>query len=116
MSEALQQVAQACFKELGYPTRKMEAWKYMNLEPILSTPFVPSTHIDLKNEEAQVRKHFLNENEKNRLVFVNGIFSSALSSAKDLPEGVRFGPLSEFLENDPSIQAYLGRGIAIEPN
>lgn len=39
IENALRQKALDRFRQLGFPNRKLEAWKYTNLEPVLNSPF-----------------------------------------------------------------------------
>ncbi len=68
------------FENLGFPTKKDEAWKYTSLNALLKNDFsvLPKseTAIDFKD----VKKYFLNDVDTYKLVFVNGVFSSYLSS------------------------------------
>ncbi len=68
------------FEEKGFPTKKEEAWKYTSLNAVLNNEF----SIFPKNDEAiefkEVKKYFLNDVDTYKLVFINGVFSSHLSS------------------------------------
>lgn len=68
------------FENQGFPTKKDEAWKYTSLNALLKNDFsvLPKseTAIDFKD----VKKYFLNDVDTYKLVFVNGVFSSYLSS------------------------------------
>lgn len=68
------------FENKGFPTKKEEAWKYTSLNTILKNDFA----ILPKNEEAvdwkDVKQYFLNDVDTYKVVFINGVFSSHLSS------------------------------------
>lgn len=68
------------FEDKGFPTKKEEAWKYTSLQAVLNNDF----SILSKGEEAvefkEVKKYFLNDVDTYKVVFINGIFSSHLSS------------------------------------
>ena len=68
------------FETKGFPTKKEEAWKYTSLNAVLNNEF----SIFPKNDEAiefkEVKKYFLNDVDTYKLVFINGVFSSHLSS------------------------------------
>ena len=68
------------FENKGFPTKKEEAWKYTSLNAVLNTDF----SILPKNEEAvdwkDVKQCFLNDVDTYKVVFINGVFSSHLSS------------------------------------
>ena len=67
------------FDQQGFPSKKMEAWKYTSLESLKKTNYnlLPkaSEVLDYKN----VKKYFLHEMDTYKLVFVNGEYSSFLS-------------------------------------
>src|SRR5262245_55342708 len=61
------------FLALGFPTTKLENWKYTNVAPIRHVTFEPAVDRRL----AAVPE--LDSHENPRLVFVNGRFAPALS-------------------------------------
>lgn len=67
------------FENRGFPTRKLEAWKYTSLAALEQTDFSifpgESQGIDYKD----VKRYFLNETDTYKIVFVDGIYSSYLS-------------------------------------
>lgn len=68
------------FENKGFPGKKEEAWKYTSLNSILKNNF----SVFPKQENAigyiDVKKYFLHEIDTYKLVFIDGIFSSFLSS------------------------------------
>jgi Fe-S cluster assembly protein SufD len=68
------------FETLGFPSKKLEAWKYTSLQSILKNDFTifPKKESDIEFKE--VKKYFLHEIDTFKLVFIDGIFSSFLSS------------------------------------
>ncbi len=101
------------FEHLGFPTRHLEDWKYINLRPILSTPFEPyDSAVETKVSYEQVSAHFIPGTY--RLVLVNGYFVPALSTWEN-HQGVVAGDLKTALESNVSvIQKYLAGDIASE--
>jgi len=88
-SQPLRRSAIAGFAEVGFPTTKLEDWKFTNLEAIAKIPFQPAKvpTISLTVEELiSVRPQAAAA--RHRLVFVNGYFSDRLSLTDQLPEGV----------------------------
>lgn len=81
------------FSEIGFPTRKMENWRYLNLDTILKTSFSES-------DPAQPAVSGFAETclqtggQKNRLVFVNGLYSEK-HSALNLNGRFQIGALSQ---------------------
>lgn len=68
------------FEEKGFPTKKIEDWKYTNLKPLLKKDYClfPNTKQPIGFKD--VRKYLLNDIETYTLVFVDGVFSSFLST------------------------------------
>ncbi len=84
--KSLRRGAYERFKRQGFPTRRTEDWKHVDLEPILGASFVaPAAKGSKKLPPTQ--SWGLAENEI-RLVFLNGVYSDALSHAENLPAGV----------------------------
>jgi Fe-S cluster assembly protein SufD len=92
----------ARFEELGFPTAKLEAWRFTGIQPITSTPWVPAPADAKPGAAAWGRPG------SPRLVFVNGRLSPALSSPA--PEGIRAMGLGEALAAEPAlVEAHLTR-------
>jgi Fe-S cluster assembly protein SufD len=68
------------FENKGFPTKKDEAWKYTSLNAILKNDFTVFPKQDTAIEFNQVKKYFLHEVDTYKVVFVDGVFSSYLSS------------------------------------
>ena len=68
------------FEDKGFPTKKDEAWKYTSLNAILKNDFTVFPKQDSAIEFNQVKKYFLHEVDTYKVVFVDGVFSSYLSS------------------------------------
>ncbi len=95
------------FKQTGFPTRKMEAWKYMSLEPLLKMP--------VKNAQAAPAVFNPGTVEKEDIfVFWNGVYSQPLSSFRQIPANVKFGTLSSGRFESAGIENLFGSGQAEE--
>lgn len=68
------------FEEKGFPTKKEEAWKYTSLNAVLNNDFAILPKNETAVEFKDVKKYFLNDVDTYKLVFINGVFSSHLSS------------------------------------
>lgn len=68
------------FETKGFPTKKEEAWKYTSLNSILKNDFSVFPKNEKQIDFAEVRKYFLHEIDTYKVVFIDGIFSSFLSS------------------------------------
>lgn len=104
------------FNTLGFPTKKVESWKYTSLKPILEYDYKPAFSLKeaAKVEESDIQDP-LKENYAARLVFVNGIFSESLSDLDSLSQkGVTVLPLSKaFSERQDTVEQYYGRWAAV---
>lgn len=77
----LRQEAIEIFDKAGFPTRKEEEWKYTNLAPLLKTDyklFPESEEVSIGYQD--VKKYFIHDMDTFNIVFVNGVYSSYLSS------------------------------------
>ena len=68
------------FENKGFPTKKEEAWKYTSLNAILKNDFSVFPNTENTIEYRDVKKYFLHEIDSYKVVFVDGVFSSNLSS------------------------------------
>ena len=68
------------FENKGFPTKKEEAWKYTSLNAILKNDFSVFPKKENAIEFKEVKNYFLHEIDTYKVVFIDGIFSSFLSS------------------------------------
>lgn len=68
------------FENKGFPTKKDEAWKYTSLNNILKNDFSVFPKKDNTIESKDVNKYFIHEIDTYKVVFIDGIFNSFLSS------------------------------------
>ena len=68
------------FENKGFPTKKEEAWKYTSLNSILKNDYSVFPKKENSIEFADVKKYFLHEIDTFKVIFVDGKFSSFLSS------------------------------------
>ena len=112
----LRQGALVRFGELGFPSTRLEAWRFTNVAPIAETPFelAGAPRSALPPLQA-LEPHLLGDAAPHRLVFVNGHFSDALSQRTGLPDGVRVGSLAAALVQDGElVRRHLGRIAGFE--
>jgi Fe-S cluster assembly protein SufD len=91
------------FAERGLPTPRDEEWKYTSIAPIAETEFdlgADGTDDDLTEE---IIAPFGLSPAWSRLVFVNGRYSTKLSTVGLLPRGVRVESLGEALITDAAM-------------
>ncbi|MFY0628918.1 MAG: Fe-S cluster assembly protein SufD [Flavobacteriaceae bacterium] len=67
------------FEKLGFPSKKLEAWKYTSLNSVLKEDY--SIFPDHENtiELADVKKYFIHDIDSYKVVFIDGKYSSFLS-------------------------------------
>jgi Fe-S cluster assembly protein SufD len=68
------------FEAKGFPSKKEEAWKYTSLNAILKNDFSIFPKKETAIEFSSVKKYFLNDVDTYKVVFIDGVFSSYLSS------------------------------------
>lgn len=87
------------FEDKGFPTKKLEAWKYTSLNAALKEDYIldaSSTSIS----EQELNKWLIDTNH-NRLVFINGTFATSLSKINE--ENIVAIPLSEAIKSSEYI-------------
>jgi Fe-S cluster assembly protein SufD len=92
------------FERKGFPTKKEEAWKYTSLNTILKNDFSVFPKKENAIEFAEVKKYFLHEVDTYKIVFIDGIFSSFLSSTSH--DGLDVCTMSSAL-NKPKYKIYI---------
>lgn len=68
------------FEEKGFPTKRDEAWKYTSLNAVLKHDFSVFPKQENALTQADVKKYFIHEIDTYKVVFIDGVFSSFLSS------------------------------------
>ncbi len=103
------------FEALGFPTTKNEDWHFTSVAPIAEREFnllAPPTH---RVTAAQLAPFSFGATDWHTLVFVNGRYDAALSSASALPEGVTLVPLARAFDELPLlVEQYVGKVAAYE--
>src|ERR1035438_1072181 len=99
--KTIREEAISSFEKLGFPTTKMEYWKYTNVKPILEHSYKTQNQnqeINLTKEE--LNKYLIAGFDANVLVFYNGQFIKGLSSISQLPKGVIIDSINNHLDNE----------------
>ncbi len=93
------------FGESGFPTTRVESWKYTNLSRLsrneFGAPEPRSPESRSKVSEALLTPWLMAATDCHRLVFIDGEFSQDHSAIGDLPEGVILSRLAEIIESNP---------------
>ncbi|MDD5560487.1 Fe-S cluster assembly protein SufD, partial [Candidatus Methylomirabilis sp.] len=98
------------FAELGFPTTRLEDWKYTNVAPIAKTPFTRAGQAWGMRPAESLELFGFEEVACAQLVFVNGRYASDLSSLEKLPEGVVVSSLATVLACNPaSVEGHLAQ-------
>jgi Fe-S cluster assembly protein SufD len=98
------------FARDGFPSAKVEEWKYANLGPLTKTDYrLAGDHAD--NFDAALTMAAMPA-ESHRIVFVNGRLRDDLSGLGDLPAGVTVTGLATLAADDPDLlQRCLTRAV-----
>ena len=67
------------FEKLGFPTKKLEAWKYTSLNAVLKNDFSLFPYKEVNVDLANVKKYFIHDIDTYKVVFIDGKYSSFLS-------------------------------------
>lgn len=68
------------FETTGFPTKKQEAWKYTSLNKVLKHDYTVFPKKEDTIEYRDVEKYFIDDIDTYKIVFIDGIYSSHLSS------------------------------------
>jgi Fe-S cluster assembly protein SufD len=101
---ARRQQAMTRFAETGFPSRKNENWRYLDLQPLERRPLLPAraaVRADMAALGAQLA-HFVQPGSAARLVLVDGRFAPELSTIEP-PEGVWFAAMATAIAERPEL-------------
>ena len=106
------------FTALGFPTTRLEAWRFTNVAPIANTAFTLAAPAEREAARADTAPHAL-PGVGAGLTFVNGRHVAPASDVSALPAGVEVLSLAEVLAGDASearaaVEAHLASGAGIE--
>jgi Fe-S cluster assembly protein SufD len=107
----------ARFAELGFPSRRSEAWRYLDLRALEQKPMLPSgaqrtagsaaIHAQLAEISCTEIRH--------RLVLVDGRLAPELSQIGGLPPGVRLGSMAEAIAGQPDLLRSRFEALSLDP-
>jgi len=98
------------FEVKGFPSKKEEAWKYTSLNALLKEDYSIFPKKESGVDFKEVKKYFLHDIDTYKIVFVDGLYSSFLSSTTH--DGMDICLLSAALSKDmykPVIEAYFNK-------
>jgi Fe-S cluster assembly protein SufD len=91
------------FSELGFPTPRDEDWRFTNVAPIARSSFdIPVNGMDQVSAADLTPYQFKGE-QVSELVFINGHYSSELSTITKLPDGVIVLNLAEAIDSQEDL-------------
>lgn len=67
------------FEDDGFPTKKLEAWKYTSLNSVLKHDYSVFPKGEPRLEYADIKQYFIHDIDSYKIVFVDGKYSSYLS-------------------------------------
>ena len=109
----LRQSALDSFLRQGFPTTHDEEWRFTSVAPITKVPFKLAAD-GKEPSSAELMSFTFGTWPGIQLVFVNGIYSAALSSNPAQPHGVFAGSLAEALEKQGNrVEPYLAKYASV---
>ena len=91
-------------ESLGFPNTKQEEWRFTNPAPIIKSDFKIAEKNNLPSvSEKDIEPFLIKDWVGSRVVFIDGFYSEALSTIKDVP-GISINSLLQNLEeNDETV-------------
>ncbi|HUY12178.1 MAG TPA: Fe-S cluster assembly protein SufD [Terriglobia bacterium] len=99
--DATRREAMEHFGEVGFPTTRLENWKYTSVQPIARATFQLEESGGAKVSANHLEGLPFGDQVAATLVFVNGFFAASLSDLARLPGNVAAGSLAMYLGNRP---------------
>ena len=92
----------ARFGELGFPNRRSESWRYLDLQPLEKKPLLPATPglLDLVPRELGFDSAWA------KLVLLDG--SCMIAASQPMPEGIWFGSMRRAISERPDLVRAVG--------
>jgi len=106
----MRQCAVERFEALGFPTTKNEDWHFTSVAPITEAAYPTRTAPGGDVKPDDLTPFTFGATDWPTIVFVNGVFSPALSSIDQLPDGVRvYDMATAFRTGDQVVERYLSK-------
>lgn len=100
------------FEAAGWPTTKVEEFKYLSLRDLAETPFLPAYGATVTRADIVAKP--LGDLDAITVAFVNGQHAPELSTVQVLPRGAFAGSLEEAFEHGLSATDHLGKTATLE--
>ena len=105
------------FNSQGFPTLRVEDWKYTSIRPIEKRQFKLAQDVDHTVDAATINEYLCKDMACHLMVFIDGRFSAPLSNFGELPAGVKMKDFSTALEEDAeTLKTHLGSAADIGRN
>lgn len=105
--------AMEAFEKQGFPTRKHEAWRNLDLSPVSKTHFPPVHLVGDVDAQAEAVRQLIPD--AHLLVLVDGHFSDAHSALGSLPEGVTVSSMADALQSEEALlKTHLGAYATVD--
>jgi len=72
--------AMKSFEAYGFPSKKLEAWKYTSLNSVLKQDFALFPKEEVALDYKDIKQYFVNDLDSYKIVFIDGVYSSHLSN------------------------------------
>jgi Fe-S cluster assembly protein SufD len=113
--EPIRRRAMERFAGTGFPAARDEEWRFTPIAPIAQGTWSPSAGATGDVAREDLASFLFGRDDWTTLVFVNGVYSDALSLPGALPAGVRAGSLAEMLRSDGILlEGHLARHAPVE--
>ena len=108
--EPVRRAAIETFAASGFPSARDEEWRFTPIAPITTGTWRQSSGASRVVSREELAPFIFGHEEWSTLVFVDGVYSEALSTTPELGPGVRVGSLAEVLRADGAlIEKHLAR-------
>ncbi len=105
---SLRQEGMQHFMDKGFPSQRLENWKYTPVKAISQKIYHINNHACQGLDPSDLLPYLIAPLGVYRLVFVNGWFSQTLSDLHDLPDGVRVESMAKLVKEAPDmLEPYL---------
>jgi Fe-S cluster assembly protein SufD len=94
------------FSATGFPTTRLEEWKFTNVAPIAKTTFRAGEY-KLDAGIAEIAERLISHTDAIPVVFINGKYCRKLSKHSGLPGGVKVSSLHDALRNGDHLHHHL---------
>lgn len=106
----LREAAFSQFESSGFPTSRIEDWKYTNLKALQKQTFRFPSQPDIKVTESDIGPAVIPDLDVYRVVFVDGLLDERLSQLQEIPSKIHVASLRDQLStNDKDIEPHLAK-------